>query len=539
MRWARSSVLGFILFMGCASDGMSTKDEVGLASEARALTVYTVNPANCASLQTSLDQRAAAGGGEIRLSVAKDLVCATFERAVDGVVQRQPLIVPEGVTLNLNGSRLLLAHVGGSYGVRLSRRSGIRNGKITVQSSVSPGSQSIWHSCISVGAAYGDGGTTAKPNYHSEIYDWAIADMTLSQTKRDGGAVVGIMSAAHHGTITNVTIEDSAVASIGIAMDWGMVGNLTTYSPEMCNNKKKFLAGQVYTTHPHNITITNVRVGRLSRPVDINNRMSVGVRTSACHDVTVDGVTIQQTTFAGANADAGDLGYEFARAADLTRAHKGLEFRNITQHQAGRYGIYVNGLADNVHRAQTSTPCADGTKYVSILDPLPTMGLRFLGGTQRGSKTLASLAGARIDCAKGVVVEGIDVGDFTYGIDLAAGVSNSTVWRSHVAQNLKHGIIVGERPGEIDCPVKLPFNNAISANNVHNNGTYQNGAYPWAGIDVESSSVTDIVGNQLGAQTGPEIQMCGVRKTPAAATVRAQNNVFYAKPSYGSHWCGF
>ncbi len=45
--------------------------------------------------------------------------------------------------------------------------------------------------------------------------------------------------------------------------------------------------GQIYSTHPHDILIENLRVGRLTRNLDGND---AGVRCSACHNITIRNV---------------------------------------------------------------------------------------------------------------------------------------------------------------------------------------------------------------------------------------------------------
>src|SRR6185437_14782477 len=133
---------------------------------------------------------------------------------------------PQGVELDLNGGTLLLGLRSNSYGVRLSARSAIRNGTIRIVRSSGKGSQAIWHSAVSVGAAYGDGGTVARPGHFSTVGDWRIEDMTIEQPFE--AACIQLMSEAHHGVIRNIRILDSPKALLGIGLDWGTVGPVAT-----------------------------------------------------------------------------------------------------------------------------------------------------------------------------------------------------------------------------------------------------------------------------------------------------------------------
>ncbi len=128
---------------------------------------------NGAELQAILHQHA---GSEktLRITTAKEIVCLVSEESIHGEQSRHALLIPERLHLNLNGSTLLLDCRTNSYGVRLSSHSSISNGTIRVVRSENKGSQACWHSGISVGAAYGDGGTTAMPGRFSKVSHWSI-----------------------------------------------------------------------------------------------------------------------------------------------------------------------------------------------------------------------------------------------------------------------------------------------------------------------------------------------------------------------------
>ena len=144
------------------------------------------------------------------------------------------------------------------------------------------GSQAIWHSGISVGAPYDDGGTPAKPSYFSKVSNWRIEDITIDQQVE--ASAIQLMSEACFGVIRRVRILDSSKALIGIGLDWGSVGKVTTADDQIPRMRELWERGEIYSTHPHDILIEDIRVGHLTRNVDGND---AGVRCSACYNIQI------------------------------------------------------------------------------------------------------------------------------------------------------------------------------------------------------------------------------------------------------------
>jgi hypothetical protein len=130
-------------------------DEPNAGQKAEGKPVATISVASADDLQQALDSQAVMGGGTVRLSRENNVTCLVRQASVGGETSIHALLVPPGVELDLNGSRLSLDLRSSSYGVRLSSRSAIRNGTIKVIQSQGKGSQAIWHSAISVGAEIG------------------------------------------------------------------------------------------------------------------------------------------------------------------------------------------------------------------------------------------------------------------------------------------------------------------------------------------------------------------------------------------------
>lgn len=273
------------------------------------------------------------------------LECLMHDEIVAGEKSTQALLIPEGVHLDLQGGTLLLDCRSNGYGVRLMNHSSIRNGTIKVVRSEGKGSQGCWHSGISVGAAYGEGGTPDSPGYFTKVGNWSIENLIIDQPFE--ASAIQLMSEAHHGSISNITILNSSKALLGIGMDWGSVGPITTEDREIPRMRRLFEAGEIYSTHPHDITIENVKVGRLTRNVDGND---AGVRCSACHNITIRNLEVEEAAVAVA-IFGGDFGYEFARQDQREFQHRSYLIEKVKIDKALIFGLVLNGAADNIYRA--------------------------------------------------------------------------------------------------------------------------------------------------------------------------------------------
>ncbi|WP_157605400.1 hypothetical protein [Schlesneria paludicola] len=293
----------------------------------------------------------------VRLAKATTLTCFVQEEIVGGEKSVHGLLIPEGVMLDLNGSTLQLDLRSNSYGVRLSNRSGIRNGTIKIIRSEGKGLQSCWHSGVSVGAAYGDGGSTAKPGRFSTVKNWSIEGITIDQPF--AASAIQLMSEACHGVIRDITVLDSDKALLGVGLDWGSVGPITAEDKQIPRMRQLWERGEIYSTHPHHVLIERIRVGKLLRNQDAND---AGVRISACHNITVRDVEIETATTA-VMIVGGDLGYEYARQDQREFAHRGHVIENVRIKKALLFGLVFNGLADNVWRAQKNHG------YQAVRDP--------------------------------------------------------------------------------------------------------------------------------------------------------------------------
>jgi|GEM_PF-2471498 len=98
------------------------------------------------------------------------------------------------------------------------------------------------------------------------------------------------MSEAAQGVITDIRIADSDQAALGIGLDWGTVGPLHMADEKQKEMRALFNQGKLYGTHPHDILIKKIRIGRLTR--NENDDDSAAIRTSGCYNITIDDVEI-------------------------------------------------------------------------------------------------------------------------------------------------------------------------------------------------------------------------------------------------------
>jgi hypothetical protein len=426
-----------LLFITCGACGDAT-DGPQAKARAPSAEIVSISAQTGAALQEALNKHAAKGG-RVRIDPPSTITCPVREDKVAGETSRHALLVPAGIQLDLNGGTLLLDLRSVSYGIRLSNDSAIRNGTVKVVRSegVQDGSQAIWHAPIGVGAAYGDGGTVARPGYFSKVSNWRIEDLTIDQPFAH--SVIQLMSEAQNGVIRNLTILDSPKALIGIGMGWGSLGPITTADEKVSAMRKLWEKGEILSTHPHDILIENIEIGVMGRDVDGND---AGVRCSACHNITIRNIHIKEAAAAIA-IFGGDFGYEVAPDDQRPLTHAGYVIDGVKIDRARKYGLVFNGQADNIYRAHVKYG------YDVINDPshpglnkpvIRNVVVRGVGNPSSYGMYVAAVTDATFD---NVDIEGFDQGvrvkDWVRGLRFANG---------RIAKNRKDVEIVGatEKP---------------------------------------------------------------------------------------------
>ena len=366
------------------------------------------------------------------------------------------------VHFHMNGSRINATLPGGNtYGLRLGpNNSGVRGGKIYVTSTGSPSSQAIYHACISVGEANGEGGTVASPSTYSTVKNWYIEDMELS-TSRQFNPVVQVMGNCHDGDIKGITIPDNANCS-GIHLDWSDIGPNVS-AADIALTRTTFDAGNCYTTHPHDIRISKVNAGNLSVAA-VGDRGSSLVRMSGCYRIKLNGIKGDSISYGAVTVTGGDLGFEFAPANIKPLAMKGIKIKHISlenqQANGTAYGLRLDSQADNIYREQFIAG------YVPLIDPLmyANMEVAFCEMIGPNSDTMYGLRTINL---RGLTVRkstfkkwttGTYIDENSHDVDIDGG--------NDISENRQSGGVIGF--GKVR---ELTTNIKFRKNKIYNNGT--------------------------------------------------------------------
>lgn len=277
------------------------------------------------------------------------------------------LTPPAGSEIDLGGATVVFKLSGATEtGFQVLSNVHIHNGTIKVISLGTPGSQAGIHGCIRIGPLYGSGGTVASPSVLDNASGWVLEDLTLYSDKNlgavatGGAAAISVIGNCYGGTIRRIRVPGSSTLTAAIGVDWGTRGEsspgveaIVSAPASMTTNKTNYTGGTGITTHPHDITISEITIGDLTRAyAGSATTGTFGVRLSGTYGVKVANVTVGSTTEAAFTQHAGDLGFEFGLAADKAHALKGNLFENCkwTNISTGN-GISTDSKADNVQTA--------------------------------------------------------------------------------------------------------------------------------------------------------------------------------------------
>ena len=389
------------------------------------------NEIDGASLQRRLLDLSRSGGGRLRL-----------ERGAR-IAIRNGLVIPPDVALDLNGGTIFATlFEANSAGVRVSSRSALSNGRVKVVSKGTPGVQAGAHAAVLVGALLGENPGIDDISPFEAPRDWSLRDLTLETDKsvplegiRLGAPGIQIMGGASRGLIENIIIPDSDTMQGGVMMDWGVVGAIQSSDVE--GAARAFAVGRAYTTHPHDIRVANIRVGRLTR-ASVKETGSFGVRLSGCHDVTVRGLRVDHVSEAGFYHTLGDLGYEFARSPDRRRAGMGIRLSHAAIDSCISYAVRTDSFADNVGRAAD----AGYRPRHHVIEPVDMV---IENVTARADRTAANTVGVRVDHQEGGTFRDLDLAGFATGVLVDAATTDITFADVEIAGSAEQAVLVGHK----------------------------------------------------------------------------------------------
>jgi len=439
----------FLLFLTCWFNCLGAADATGQ----RGSRIVLKEALSGEALEQKMMEISAAGGGVLLLPNNSSVTAMVHSVTYKNWPSPHALLVPEHVTLDLNGGTILLDLRSNGYGIRLTSDSAIQNGTVRVVRSEGAGSQRIWHAGISVGAAYGDGGTPQTPSYFSKISKWRMEHLTVDQPAPQ--SAIQIMSESSEGIIRDIRISDSDKAALGVGLDWGTVGPLGMADELQPQMRRLFDEGKVYGTPPHDILIQKIRVGRMT--LNENDDGSAAVRTSGCYNITIDDVEVQEAAV-GVAVHAGDAGFEYALEPHRHIGHAGYVIKNIVVHKAYRRGIIIDGIADNVYRAilhhghhsalSTVTPGIDKPLVQHV----------------KAHGALSSATGVLVQFSVGAKIEDVDVSGFQRGIHMKDWARNVTISQCKIHDN-ENAVVVSGSASEGKAE-----NIVLKNNHIYRNG---------------------------------------------------------------------
>lgn len=450
-----------------------------------------VSPEDFDSLQSAIDAMHLIGGGTVRCSPGK-----TYTLTVAPIVR-------DRVTLDLNGAtlRLTLTGTGGyDYGVRVRSYACVINGTITVESSGTVGSQGGIHAPINIGPMYGDGGTVASPSADEGVTGWTLRNLKLS-TNRLGKMAIQIIGGANNGVIENVEVPDSAVMYGAVHLDWGFVGPLSVGN--IAAARAAFDAGTMYTTHPNNILIRNIKVGALSVAKGGQDVGSHIVRLSGVYNIRVENVKAKQCTYAGVRVTAGDVGFEFAPAAIKPLRMKGIVIDGVAiENTTDSWLVYADSYADNI---------ASTAGYTPLIDPLHETDLEIRHVVGKGSGAGGVTAGLEVRQIRGGRFTDIDASGYQYGCLVEEKTFGAQI-HGRFHGNRGHGIYIHHGTYKPEDVTVLPGTESLG------NGT-DGGFGNVGGVVIQGSVRCRVDGALLGNRSAANetTQTWGVRVADTSA----------------------
>ena len=349
-----------------------------------------------AALQQALDAAGAARGGTV-----KGTPGAVYRAA------RAP-IIPDDVRLDLNGATIELAFAAGTdvVGIELRNRSELINGTVRVQAMGNPaGLNMVHHSNVMIGAS--DGSLVGYSG-------WRIADLVLLNNRSDrvGGSGIVIYGGSSHGVVENISFPSSDLLGAGIRVHWS--GNAAVPAPTK-------------SAHPHDITIRNVRFGRMRRAAtgDV-----AGIDLVGCFNVQVDGVHAEQWSGdALVQLRPGAYG-SVGSSAEVRRQYmRNIHVRDVRCALADRSVLLANGRAHG------------GGGVPARNYPIPAL-VEGVVGAGGGGKAGPESAGLRILFASDLVIRNAECSAFRRGAYIEEAASGITVEDSKFHDNQEDGVVV-------------------------------------------------------------------------------------------------
>ncbi len=372
-----------------------------------------------------------------------------------------------GVQIDLNKASLHFAFNGDYEGVRLRNNSSMCNGTVYVTGVTGGGSSGQFLVPVVIGDFLTNTG-----------YSNIRASRLTVNTVRPSGVGVFVTADSHDVEIEGITLPSSTTLAIGCLIHWSGAG----------------ITPPTLTTHPYNITVRHLTAGVMTR--DANDCALLFI--SAAHSIHAEHLYAEQ--FGGPTGPsllhitAGDLGYEYASADQKALAMQDIVISGVVCPDSRGRAIMVDGRADNA----TGMP-----EY-----PIPAI---ITGVKVSGAGASAPLeGGVRVMYTADTYIEA-EVSGFDHGATVEQGCKRIKLRGSYTG-NQRHGVLVsGANMEDCDISVEARGNGADGTTNA-------------AGVFVNTSVRTRVHGCVLGALTGTETQVWGVRVDSSATRAIVERN---------------
>lgn len=452
-----------------------------------------------AALQATIDA-ASLVNGDVYLRPGANYRC---------VITSGGLVLKTGVTLWMNGATISFECNGAVYGLRLLSNTRIEGpGTLAVTESEDSGSQAIYHSPISIGAAYGENGTPAAPSIYEGVNNIRVRGISLSSV-REIASAFAVMGGAYNVTLEQITVPDSSTLAYGFSADWGTLGEIA--SNDVVGSRTIFDAGTGYTTHPHHFVLRDWKIGALTYST------TYGVRLSGVHDFLIENIDVDSTTFSGFFHTAGDLGYEFAPVAVKPFRHRNVIVKKFTVHDANNsWGAYMDCWADNI------TAAISGSGYSPLIPAVSEYNLVLEDFFTMSDGGASVIDGIRVLQAIGTTLKNCTAIGHLQGILIDEGADNTKIIGGIAIENRNHGL-------HIHHATDRPQNTLVDGFRAHSNGTAVASS---AGIKVENADITIIQNSKLGLASDPT-QDFGVRVESTSTKVSLLSNHVFGLAASG------
>lgn len=293
-----------------------------------------------------------------------------------------------------------------------------------------------------------------------------LSNLTIYSERNNGNGIL-VTSGSTNIIIENITFPDNNLVGRPILVHWGNYLNKTTL-----------------TTHPHNIKIRNIKIGKLG----LSTSDTTGIFLSGVYNVDVKNVTIEEVNTAGMIVYPGDMGFENADVNEKKCAYKNINIENVIVKKS-------NGIGFNVRFTSSTGEIPSNIIYSTgiVFRNCVTVG--------NGLDTITG-AGFFFEKVADVLIENCTSSGHVHGLVTSSNVIGLTVRDGEYFDNLYTGIYFGN----LTFPAK--HCKAIDVK-AYGNGKLSSAAYK-AGITLANTYKCIVDNCRLGS-TVETTQISGVK----------------------------